>query len=243
MLPNKSESSPVTHVAPASSSASPSELLGAAEPALWQSQSRDFHEQLVAQRGEGWQAFWGSQQSQAVRYQVLLSQLPLDGTTVLEVGCGFGDFLDYATALGVRPARYLGVDLSAKLVAAAQARQAQRAASVPAVRATEVQFAVLDVLQAEPPLVPDFVIASGIMAVDFPGYEDYVLAVLRRFYTLGTRGFGLNFLSTCSEHPDGQSKYVEPAWLLSLFQTHLHWRCRLLHDYRPNDFTLIHVKG
>lgn len=198
--------------------------------ARWSARAAAFHEELVAQRGEGWQAFWGSQASQTVRYAVLMDQLPLHEAEVLEVGCGFGDFLDHAAARGVRPRRYVGIDVSPRIIAAAKARHPQQ------------EFAVLDVLRAEPPLAPDFLIASGIMAVAVEDYAEYVLAVLRRFHALGRRGFGINFLSTCSERPDGVSQYVEPAWLLGLFQRHIDWRCRLIHDYRPNDFTLIHLR-
>lgn len=195
----------------------------------WRERAATFHEELVERRGDGWQAFWGSQESQRARYQVLMDHLPLHGASVLEVGCGFGDFLDYAAERGVQPRRYLGVDLSARIVAGAQARHPQ------------AEFAVLDVLHSDPPLRPDFVIASGIMAVAVDGYDEYVLGTLRRFQALAGRGFGLNFLSTASQRPDGVSRYVEPAWLLGLFQRHISWRCRLIHDYRPNDFTLIHL--
>ena len=220
-------------VAPSDAAADPPAEPGAAEvaPGLhahWRARAATFHEELVAQRGEGWQAFWGSRDSQRVRYEVLMAELPLHGAAVLEVGCGFGDFLEHAAAQGVRPGRYFGVDLSPRIVAAAQRRH-------PA-----AEFAVLDVLHAEPPLQPDFIIASGIMAVAVDGYSEYVLRALRRFHALGRRGFGLNFLSTCTSRPDGVSQYVEPAWLLGLFQRQIDWRCRLIHDYRPNDFTLIH---
>lgn len=202
------------------------------QAAAWRQRTAAFHEDLVERRGEGWQAFWGSVDSQRVRYEVLMRELPLDGAAVLEVGCGFGDFLDHAAAQGVRPSRYLGVDVSERMVRGAQARH-------PA-----ATFRVLDILdsEAEPPEPPDYVIASGIMAVAVPDYEAYVLRVLRRLHTLGRRGFGCNFLSTLTQRPDGVSRYVEPAWLLSLFQRHIHWRCRLIHDYRPNDFTLIHTR-
>ena len=202
--------------------------------AQWRARAAAFHEDLVAERGDGWQAFWGSRESQRARYQVLLDELPLHQATVLEVGCGFGDLLDYLGERGQVPARYLGVDLSPRIVAAAQKRHPQ------------AEFAVLDVLDAragDPPLRPDFIVASGIMAVAVAGYEEYVLRILRRFHALCSRGFGLNFLSTCTQKPDGVSQYVEPAWLLGLFQRQVDWRCRLIHDYRPNDFILIHRRA
>ena len=80
------------------------------------------------------------------------------------------------------------------------------------------------------------------MAVPFDGYEDYVLRMLRRFYELCGTGFALNFLSTCAKTKDEKSRYVDPGWLLGLFQQHIDWRCTLVHDYRPNDFTLVYKR-
>ncbi len=197
----------------------------------WRAQIVEFHEQLVRERGEGWGAFWGSAASQRGRYELFFEELPLAASDVLEVGCGFGDFLHIAHEKQAIPRRYLGIDLSPQIIAAAQRLH------------PDASFAVLDILNSDPPFVPDFVIASGIMAVDLPDYEAYVLSVLRRFHAIARRGFALNFLSTCSERPDGRSRYVEPGWLLALFQRHVDWRCRLLHDYRANDFTLIHQKS
>ncbi|MCS6913199.1 MAG: class I SAM-dependent methyltransferase [Myxococcales bacterium] len=200
------------------------------QAAAWREASNRFHEALVQERGEGWQAFWGSEESQRIRYDVFRRYLPIAGRSLLDVGCGFGDLHGYLEAQGIRPARYLGVDLDARIVEAARRRRPQ------------AQFQVLDLLVEDPPFRPDLIVASGIMAVGFDGYEDYVLRILRRFHALCKEGFALNFLSTCTRSPDPRSRYVDPAWLLGLFQREVDWRCVLVHDYRPNDFTLVHRK-
>ena len=199
--------------------------------AAWRSQVIDSHDSLVASRGEGWSAFWGSEASQHGRYRVFVDELPLSDAAVLEVGCGFGDFLDFAAAQKLQIGRYLGIDLSERILAAAARRH------------PEHEFRVLDILRETPPFVPDYIIASGIMAVDLPDFESYVLQTLQRFSALARRGFALNFLSTATQNPDGKSRYVDPAWLLGLFQRHIDWRCRLIHDYRPNDFTLVYRRA
>ena len=48
----------------------------------WRARAASFHEELVERRGDGWQAFWGSKESQRARYQVLMDQLPLHGASV-----------------------------------------------------------------------------------------------------------------------------------------------------------------
>jgi len=198
--------------------------------AEWRQRIVAFHDTLVIERGEDWSAFWGCKESQRSRYRIFLCELPLDGADVLEVGCGFGDFLDSAAEQGVQPRRYLGVDLSERILNVARHRHRGH------------EFAVLDVLKETPPFAPDYLIASGIMAVPLPDYEDYVLYTLRRFHGLARRGFAINFLSAATRAADSRSRYVDPAWLLGLFQRHIDWNCRLLHDYRQNDFTLIHFR-
>jgi SAM-dependent methyltransferase len=199
--------------------------------AEWREKNNHFHEQLVKERGEGWQAFWGSQDSQHGRYAVFLRHLPLSGHSILDVGCGFGDFYAYLGDQGVKPSRYLGVDLD-PVIAAGAARKYPDAA-----------FQTMDILTADPPFVPDFIVASGIMAVRFDGYADYVLRILKRFHAVCRRGFALNFLSTRSLKPDGVSQYTDPAWVLTLFQDHVDYRVNIIHDYRPNDFTLVHTRS
>jgi SAM-dependent methyltransferase len=205
-------------------------LADAALVSEWRRLVVDSHESLVAERGEGWAAFWGSEDSQRGRYRVFLEELPLDGSDVLEVGCGFGDFLDCAALAGVRPRRYLGIDLSERILSVARRRHPGH------------EFAVLDILSEAPTFAPDYIIASGIMAVDLPEYEAYVLFTLRRLFALCRRGFALNFLSTATRSPDGKSRYVDPSWLLGTFQRHVDWSCRILHDYRQNDFTLVYKR-
>jgi SAM-dependent methyltransferase len=197
----------------------------------WRRQIVDDHESLVTTRGEGWSAFWGSEASQHSRYRVFLDELQLCDANVLEVGCGFGDFLVCAAERNLRPRRYLGVDLSERIVAAAQKRH------------PEHTFLALDILRETPAFEADFVIASGIMAVPLADYENYVVCVLKRFFELGRRGFALNFLSTATRTPDGVSQYVDPAWLFALFQRHIDWSGRLIHDYRQNDFTLVYRRA
>lgn len=199
--------------------------------ASWRRQVVDCHDSLVATRGEGWSAFWGSEASQRSRYHVFLDELPLSDANVLEVGCGFGDFLLCAAEKNVRPRGYLGVDLSERIIAAARDRH------------PEHTFVALDILQESPPFDADYVIASGIMAVPLPDYERYVVNILRRFAELGRRGFALNFLSTATQNPDGVSQYVDPGWLFALFQRHIGWSGRLIHDYRQNDFTLVYRRA
>ena len=48
---------------------------------------------------------WGIKDRTALRYQILASRWNLDGTSILDVGCGFGDF--YGFLIKKRNAYYI----------------------------------------------------------------------------------------------------------------------------------------
>jgi SAM-dependent methyltransferase len=55
---------------------------------------------------------WTSKQSQELRFDMILNMLPqnLSNTTIVDAGCGFGDFYLYMQKKKRTPKRYIGID-------------------------------------------------------------------------------------------------------------------------------------
>src|SRR5262245_18456396 len=64
---------------------------------------------------------WGSRESQRLRFAVLAGVGPLGGASVLDVGCGQGDLLDWLRESGI-DAQYAGVDITPPMVEVARRR-------------------------------------------------------------------------------------------------------------------------
>ncbi len=62
---------------------------------------------------------WASAATQRQRFEVIDSLYDASGRSVLDVGCGRGDYLRFLLALGVRPAEYLGIEAVPALAAEA----------------------------------------------------------------------------------------------------------------------------
>jgi SAM-dependent methyltransferase len=164
--------------------------------------------------------------SQDKRFEALLSLGELDGRSVLDVGCGFGDFLAFLDRRGIR-ARYTGLDVCAPMNERCRERFAGR----------DAQFDVADALVYEPRMSYDFVVASGIFGLDAPGARERIRPTLERLFAWCDIGMGVNFLSTRSPSPVEGRVYVDPCDALALgFE--LTPAARLDHNYLPNDFTL-----
>src|SRR4051812_50192378 len=62
--------------------------------------------------------------SQEKRFEALLALGDLDGARLLDVGCGFGDFLTFLEGRGIRP-EYTGIDLCEPMIARCRERYPQ----------------------------------------------------------------------------------------------------------------------
>ena len=167
-----------------------------------------------------------SRSSQEKRFEALLALGDFDGRTLLDVGCGFGDFLQFLRDRGVEPA-YTGLDICEPMVHRCRERFAGAGA----------RFIAADVLEHEPAEAYDFVVASGIFGLDSPGVRERIAPTLARMNAWSTTGCAANFLSTRAPVRAESRVYVEPAEALEIAFA-LTPAVRLDHSYLPNDFTL-----
>jgi SAM-dependent methyltransferase len=167
-----------------------------------------------------------SQASQHKRFEVLAGLGPMQNARVLDVGCGFGDFLSFLGAVDTIPASYTGIDVVSEFVD--EARQ----------RHPDATFSVADVVDIPDDPVYDYGVASGIFYLPGSDWMEHVRVTASKMFAICEKGVGLNFLSQFSRRPDGVSYYANPGAVLELLGRQVSNRLVLRHDYLPNDFTV-----
>jgi SAM-dependent methyltransferase len=163
--------------------------------------------------------------SQVKRFEALMALGELDGRRVLDVGCGFGDFLEFLHGQGVRPV-YTGIDVCEPMVRRCIERFGK-----------DARFEATDVLEYEPTETFDYVVASGLFGLDAEGTRERILPSLERMVRWARIGAAVNFLSAAYPNPAENRIYVEPGKAIEAALT-LAPAVRLDHTYLPNDFTL-----
>lgn len=168
--------------------------------------------------------------AQERRFDALLELGSFDGRRLLDVGCGFGDFLAYLLERNVQPI-YSGVDICAPMILRCHQR----------FPVTDGIFAVGDVLDYQPRTAHAYVVASGIFGLDSPGARERVRPTLERMFAWSGIGVAVNFLSAHSAEKVPNRLYVDPCealeWAFALTPA-----ARIDHSYLPNDFTLYMFK-
>lgn len=169
---------------------------------------------------------WGSKFSQELRFSILAEIGMPKGASVLDVGCGLGDFHGWQKKQGLE-LKYHGVDITPAMVEAARKRF------------TDATFEVSDLLDNNAATY-DFVFASGIFYLRREDPQIYLEQTIEKLFQKCRQGIAFNTLSLWSPRRDADEFYADPLRTLD-FCRKLSPLVTLRHDYHPGDFT-IHLR-
>lgn len=116
-----------------------------------------------------------------VRFDALAAVGDLEGCSVLDAGCGFGDFYGYLRGRGLN-VDYTGIDISEEFIAMARE-------SYPGARFIAADFEERDVDETF-----DWVFAAGIFTIRLSDNEAFVRRMLERMFACCRHGFAADFL-------------------------------------------------
>ena len=122
---------------------------------------------------------WHSKHSQEIRFDMILSMLPLklDAFSIVDAGCGFGDFYLYTQKKKKQPKDYIGIDAVADMYSIASNR-------------TGCEIIIADICKDELPSA-SYYICSGAMNV-LNSFETHLF--MRNCYEASEHGFIFNIL-------------------------------------------------
>lgn len=135
---------------------------------------------------------WNSIYTQAKRFEVLTGIADVENCTILDVGCGLGDFYRYLKN-NFRKFEYLGLDLLPEMIEKAK------------FRFPEANFTHLNFLEtgAEFDAKFDYVFASGLFAVKTENYAAEHFELIEKMYLSAKKGIGFNMLNK-KTHPQDE---------------------------------------
>ena len=152
---------------------------------------KDKNEQLFNRRyqnyGEdGGNLFWSDKQSQYDRFRLLSDIIELktsNKASVLDVGAGFGDYLDFLRDYDITIGKYVGIDIIPAIIEVAERKHLE-------------QFEVRDLVNT--PYADnsfDYVIGSGLFALDDKDWLKETVELLTVMYNVSRRAVSVNFLT------------------------------------------------
>ncbi len=168
---------------------------------------------------------WGSRKSQRRRLEVLAQIADLNGVSVLDVGCGLGDFYSWLMAR-YKKICYTGIDVTDSMIDIASNKY------------TKAKFETKNILDLKKPNgCYDYVFASGIFNRKIQEHEKFVKSVITRMFCLTKKGMAFNVLSSKADFKNMNEYYADSGEMLDFCLT-LSRKVILRHDYMTHDFTV-----
>jgi len=172
--------------------------------------------------------YWSSRDIQEIRFKVLADIGIQSGDSVLDVGCGFGDFKAWMAGQG-RGVDFTGIDLSPDLIGVAQ--QQHPDARLLCGELFDFHFESGSF---------DWVILSGALNEQLHDDSAYAFRVIKRMYSLCQKGVAFNMLN--ARHLVAHDLHSQtPAHVLAYCQQ-LCPDCIVQDEYLQNDFSIYMIK-
>jgi SAM-dependent methyltransferase len=185
----------------------------------------NFHLRKFGDRPE---ALRWTPQGQLRRYHMLADIAPpseLNNSTVLDYGCGTGDFYRFLKRRGIN-VKYTGVDINENFIELAKKKY------------PECTFRVMcaddDALEG----FYDYIFICGVFNLQVPGVEDDLRNGLVTLFKHCNKGLALNALSSHTPVKDPELHFTSPEEMVKFSLENLSPSVALRHDRIPNDFTL-----
>ena len=160
-----------------------------------------------------------------LRFEILCSLWNLNHASILDVGCGFGDFYGFLRKRGVEGFSYLGVDINPALI------------DVAASLYPDARFEVANIAEAHLPESFDYGFASGLFNDKLDDNAAFVRQSLDMLHARCRRGFAANFLSDRVDYFPEHTNHANPAVILDICY-HYSNNIVLRNDYMPYEFTV-----
>lgn len=173
---------------------------------------------------------WESEEAQRLRFDMLLAAANLEGKSLLDVGCGTGNLLEYINSKGINVS-YTGVDILEKMIEQAKSKQ------------LNADFYHVDIFKNNTFNDNSFnvIYASGIFNLDLGNNRAFLTNALELFFRLSSEVVVFNLLHCAS--PDREDTYFyfhpdEVNEILAGFSDVIE-RVEFVEAYLKNDFTVV----
>jgi SAM-dependent methyltransferase len=167
----------------------------------------------------------GTEERRRIRFDVLRDVGLFSGCSVLDLGCGFGDFRTYLAELDIA-VDYTGYDINPRLITIAREKH-------PGMR--------LEVRDIQTETFPefDFIVSTGSFNVPLTGQDNYefIADLLAICFAHARRGVAIDFMSSYVDFRTREAFHYEPERLFALAKK-ITKRVCLRHDYPLFEFCL-----
>jgi len=173
---------------------------------------------------------WESQEAQNRRFEVLVSNVDIQGKKLLDVGCGLGNLLEFLNKKGIE-ADYTGVDICDKMIDCVRKKD------------LNASFHCTDIFKDDSfeENFFDVVFTSGIFNINLGNNKEFLQKALIKLFSLSNSIVAFNLLHHNSPDREDRFYYFSPDEVEGILKNAPYKlkKVKFVEGYLLNDFTVI----
>jgi SAM-dependent methyltransferase len=194
--------------------------------------NNDFFDKLINGSTDEHSAVGQSKASHEKRFKKMLEIGDLDGSKILDVGCGLGAFYSFAASNNIKT-DYYGIDINEKMLEGAREKYPQ----------IKDRFSRVDLVEETINDTFDYCISVGPLNLLIDEETNYQMTykLIDGLFKHARIGCALSMTSSLSRVKDKDTFFFDPKLIIA----HVEKFCnnyRLDHSYLPHDFTIFCYK-
>jgi SAM-dependent methyltransferase len=172
---------------------------------------------------------WESEAAQRLRFKQLIGNIDLNNKTILDVGCGTGNLLEYING-EFHNIEYTGIDVLPHMIERAVQKRLNG------------KFVYMDLFKNNPYENKSFdvIFSSGIFNLNLGNNQEFLLDAVEIFQNLSRESVSFNLLWDKSEDKDEKYFYFSPEEVQGILNSKYqeNWNVSVHKGYLHNDFTV-----
>ncbi len=187
-----------------------------------------FYESALAEYGanDPRSVHWVDKYRQLIRYEVLLHIAAIDNKSILDVGCGLGDFYKFLIKKKIH-VEYTGIDIIPEFITIAHNKY------------PEGVFIQKDIFSME--TTYDYIFASGVMSFKVENNKEFYFGMIKKLYEMAQCGVAFNMLNN-ADHIDNETYAAYSPKEIADFCNSFCAHVEIIADYMPQNFTVFLYK-
>jgi SAM-dependent methyltransferase len=185
-----------------------------------------FYDNTLMMFGDRPESLHWTSTGQIAHYEALLDIAPdIEGSRILDFGCGKGDFCGFLKNRNIR-VNYTGFDINEKLIALGREKH------------PESTFRVFNIEEDDLEEDFDYVFLCGVFNLRLKGIDDTIKYTLKTLFAHCRIGLAFNALSAHNPKKDFELHHVSPENIFAFAINELSPFVAIRHDRIPYDFTM-----
>jgi len=188
-----------------------------------------YYSRLLRMHGDSPQALRWTPGGQIIHYECLLDIGDINGKSILDYGCGKGDFYRFLRDRGIE-VTYTGFDINPDLIETANRKF------------PECCFRVFDIEEEELDEDFDYVFLCGVFNLRVVNIEDTIKNILKKLFAHCNIALAFNALSAHNPRKSFELNYLYPEDIFTFAIKNLSPFVSIRHDRMAYDFTMFVYK-